>query len=569
MRISRLELKNWMIHRHLDIEVTPLTIIAGPNESGKSSIADALGFVIFNELRRVETKSQRPDLISEGAKAGTVTIYAGDAAVAKDIGTGKRKSDTMIPTRDGAIPQAVPYLLTPSLFARTSPEERRTVLSSVMKSDCKPETLIAEMKKRGAKPKIIDALKLTDDLDKWRQTAKEHASQARGAWKQIAGETYGALKAETWTAEVPELPEGDQESLEIAVKTARDKMVKASGALAARNAIDQMRANRAAKVGPMQKIAESLATRKADAEEAERTVSEAKQKLQHERAMRPPAGNVDHTNCPSCGTLVTMTDEGALEEVIRKPAAAEIAAQRELDDAETALTAAKSRLQEAERAQASIAALTEQAQAEAPTESIESLQAAATAASSAFDEAATKLANHKTAKEAHEKAKKATSEAKAAHERVNEWVQCEMWLALDGIPGDQLAKALQPFNRTLASLSNRAGWKIVTLSEDMQISVGGRGYRLQSESGQWRADTVIAIALAIHSEIRMATIDRFDVLNPEDRPGALRFFRSLTKPGEEEIDTLIVFGTFKAAPAAPKGVAVHWLGAQAEQQEAA
>jgi hypothetical protein len=30
MRITGIELNNWMIHRHLALEIKPLTIIAGP-----------------------------------------------------------------------------------------------------------------------------------------------------------------------------------------------------------------------------------------------------------------------------------------------------------------------------------------------------------------------------------------------------------------------------------------------------------------------------------------------------------------------------------------------------------
>src|SRR5207237_10273682 len=43
--------------------------------------------------------------------------------------------------------------------------------------------------------------------------AKSKATEAKGAWRQLTGETYGAVKAQSWEAPVPDLPPGEAQAL--------------------------------------------------------------------------------------------------------------------------------------------------------------------------------------------------------------------------------------------------------------------------------------------------------------------------------------------------------------------
>lgn len=559
MRITGIELNHWMIHRHLNLDIKPLTIIAGPNESGKSSIADAVAFVVFNELRRVTTKGERPMLISEGAQKGSVTVRAGDAMVQRDIGTGKLRSDAMMPVRPGAIGAATPFLLSPALFGRATAEERRTVLSKVMQVPLNPEGLLEAIKQRGAPAFVLKDLPLTEPIEKWRAIAKEAAAQGRGAWKQITGEAYGAAKAETWQAHEPEPLPGTAADHDAAVKTARAKMTSASEALATQRAHLQAQVEYEERSASLRARAAKLPAAKTAEAAAKYAVEVAETNLADERAAHVKVpGAADTTSCPACGVILMLTEDGDLEEVKHTTSAAEIAAQEAVREAQTRHRQAVIDLAAAQAAKEALDALSPPADSAAG--SIPDLQQAADAAAEAFDTANAAKNAFTANQEAIAKAKKATESAKGAHQKVEAWTKADAWLAPDGIPGELLGKALQPFNATLATLSGRAGWKVVTVSEDMSIAVGGRSYGLQSESGQWRADAIIALALAIHSDMRMVTIDRFDVLEPGLRKPAIIFFRSLTREEGQEIDTLIVLGTFKEPPGAPPDIAVHWLG---------
>ncbi|MNY11006.1 hypothetical protein D3C86_1440120 [compost metagenome] len=83
----------------------------------------------------------------------------------------------------------------------------------------------------------------------------------------------------------------------------------------------------------------------------------------------------------------------------------------------------------------------------------------------------------------------------------------------------------------------------------MVIAWGGRPYRLLSESERWRVDALIGAALAEISGLRCLILDRFDCLDLPGRGDALSLVDALAADGH--LDTILLLGTLKAAPAAP------------------
>ena len=136
-----------------------------------------------------------------------------------------------------------------------------------------------------------------------------------------------------------------------------------------------------------------------------------------------------------------------------------------------------------------------------------------------------------------------TAKATTAHEQVKAWNAAGDALAPDGIPGELLADALAPVNQSIAVLSGMCGWNKAVVEADMSITYGGRLYGLCSESEKWRADALIALAIAQISGLRMVLLDRFDVLDSESR---LQLLKMLIKLGNlETMDTMIIAGTMK------------------------
>src|SRR5690606_23218592 len=162
------------------------------------------------------------------------------------------------------------------------------------------------------------------------------------------------------------------------------------------------------------------------------------------------------------------------------------------------------------------------------------------------------------AKQAAVGAAQRTRNAAEYHAEVMAWDAIGAALSPDGIPGEILAKALQPVNDELLALSECAGWPVVRIDGDMTITAGGRAYRLLSESERWRTDALLALAIAHLSGLRCAILDRFDCLNLAGRSEILGLLDALAADGD--IDTVLLLGTLKAAPAAPsEAFTVYWI----------
>ncbi|TSC39104.1 hypothetical protein FN974_30165, partial [Pseudomonas aeruginosa] len=190
----------------------------------------------------------------------------------------------------------------------------------------------------------------------------------------------------------------------------------------------------------------------------------------------------------------------------------------------------------------------------------------------ARDASRAKLVALQEALEAATQREASIAKAQAAHQDVVAWTGMVDALSPTGIPAEILADAIGPVNDTLKRLSGTAGWSPVQISADIDVTFGGRLYGLLSESERWRCDTTIALAIATISGLRLALLDRFDVLDvPARTRQAMKLFQSLAAGGE--IDTLIVAGTLKEPMAkTPSWLQAVWIDAGQlvdQQQQAA
>lgn len=73
MRIHSVQFENFRLLRHTILPLQPLTVLVGPNNSGKSSVLDALGIVARNDPSVVELKNALP----YGADPASTTTIVG------------------------------------------------------------------------------------------------------------------------------------------------------------------------------------------------------------------------------------------------------------------------------------------------------------------------------------------------------------------------------------------------------------------------------------------------------------------------------------------------------------
>jgi energy-coupling factor transporter ATP-binding protein EcfA2 len=585
MKLTGILLENWMCHARTDVPVTPLTLICGPNGSGKSAIADGLAYALTSDLRRVHAKGERDKLIREGADAGKVTLKFADSLIGRDVKSGKLGPSGRLPTQ-AKDATALPYVLEPSLFANQDPDARRVVLLKMMGVAIDGPAIMAELKARGRCVDLMgSSFRHTDAIEKWYEAANKATTEARGMWKGITGENYGSVKAADWKAETPaDVPtEGEVADVEALLNQTESDMNVLQRTLGmieqAENgdsSIASMSARRMMlqdKANLLPAAEDHLAARREDAgaaqvelERLDATLAD----IRNRQPGRPPL------NCPHCGCDVTLQGD-ALEpytppEDPSTPAelAAAVEARRVGADAVYAakglVLRAEGAVQEARAAKGLLTAgdeagdLPEAAQRNPilPTRADTEGQIASTNTERAALRA--KLEGMRATLAAVERAEATTKKAQEAHQKVLSWIAIAESLAPDGIVADLLGKALTPLNDALRDLAAKFQWPQPRVMDDMRITIDGREYGLWAESMRWRADVILAIAIAAHTKLRMVALDRFDVLEVPARGPAMGVLYTLTRGKDAPLDTCILIGTLKAPPKTPPDVKVTWLG---------
>jgi hypothetical protein len=93
------------------------------------------------------------------------------------------------------------------------------------------------------------------------------------------------------------------------------------------------------------------------------------------------------------------------------------------------------------------------------------------------------------------------------------------------------------------------------------VRTDGVRYALLSESAKWRADAMLAEAIAHLGRVGNLILDRMDVLQVCDRGSVLRWLAAIAA----DYETIVVLATLKApAKVNTPIITSHWLEAGAE-----
>ncbi|MGE8688588.1 MAG: AAA family ATPase [Achromobacter sp.] len=588
MRINRITIENFQGVRAVDLELrTPVALIAGANGAGKSSIAEAVRLALLGTPERVGLKKEFGALITDGAKVGAVALDLDDGTVGISLPKGTQSGEALVPQSP-----ALPFVLAPDRFAAAKPDERRTLLFALTGTNVKADEIERRLLVRGCSPLLVPSIKpiLRGGFGAGAEYAKQQATEAKGAWKAATGEQWGSQKAEGWAADVPHFDQAALVGERATLATVEAKIEQATTAL---GALQQKathyadwqhqhsaRQAQAAKLPALRqklefdqaehaKLAESVAAIEAKAGAGPRVglvhalaecLGEAFDTLAH-----------DHFSVALHGkSLVALTQYEHQFGKIGTVGDAEASAA--LPKAIEARDLMARSVENDRRDIAAAEAATEQLGGNSQPEAIAPADVEAARAKVTALRAEQKTINERVqallnAKQAATSAAERTANATRYHGDVLAWLAIGDALSPDGIPGELLAEALQPFNAKLAELAELAGWLSPAVAGDMTVTWGGRPYRLLSESERWRVDALIGAALAEISGLRCLVLDRFDCLDLPGRGDALGMLDALGADGH--LDTILVLGTLKAAPPAPSDAfTTFWIeNGTTEQQQ--
>lgn len=573
MKITNIAITNMLGISAANIAVNkPVLMLAGANGAGKSSIAEAIKHALVAECDRVALKKEFNKLLHNGADAGHAIIGTslGDYAVL--LPEGKQ-------TGAEGLPFGLEYCLSPARFAALTAAEKRAFLFKLMGVKVTSQAIIAKLASRGISAADIDAISphLASGFEAAHKEAQSKARDAKAAWRAITGETYGAVKAADWTAPAVEVDGALLAETSAQIEAADGIIAELNGQLGALNEqaknVGQANANmhkREEKLAALREHAGKFARiqDKLNRDSDDLAVWEAKVADTEAAAGIKPAE--EPMACPHCAGLVLNAGKGKLVAYEATAHDAEAAAKlpeytKARDLLRSAVANGQRDLVAAENAARTLDELEKEpaqevVSADAITIKISEVKTELATAKAKRQEVADQLAHFQQVERESKAAAQKTTQAKMHHDDVVAWDLMADQLAPGGIPAELLSEALAPFNTVVEDYYQIAQWPRVSIDENMELSVGGRPYALRSESERWRADTLLALAIARISGAKVVVLDRFDVLDLQGRADALYLLDELAENGD--VETVVLAGTLKAIPAQlPANVQAAWVEA--------
>lgn len=556
MRITHLTLSHYLNHRSLNVPVDPASrvlFVCGENGAGKTGLAQSIQLALLGTpVRGLQYKNQLSELVTQGERDGVV-------AVTVDVDGTEHVYRLALRTGNysGSSPELPgdPISLDPEGFIALSPNDRRKLLFKLAGIVLKPDAIIQELVSDGHTLERVQrvAAQLRHGFDAAVTEAKTAATEARGAWKAIAGENYGSAKAANWTAAVPELDVKEPvETLQQRVNAAKSTVD------VTRSTHDTLRhaAQVHASVADSQAVVDGLEANEKALEQLTTDRADLATEIEALRAAASYKGGTT-CDCPECGTKLFWNTVGTLKKWDdAKPSMPPPQAHTALQQVQAQLTALDQKIARVRQlvADGKAAAKLRDNLPEKPE------PGAVRTAEGKFQQAQAELALAQAdlnialnGQQALEQAKARTEKAAGYHADVEAYTKLAD--AITELPSKYLTKAIDQVQVLLDEASVAFDHK-VTLAGDMELRYGTIPYGLASESQQWRMRAAIGFAMAIMGGLGVLVLDRFDVLQPKSRGAVLKWLA-----GQQAVQ-VILCGTLKELPKLPEPpFQLLWLAA--------
>lgn len=509
-----------------ELDLQGVVLIAGRNGAGKSSLVEAITCATLGTAaaRGQTTKKAQAGVLHEGASAGSASLDWGTGTQRVLYPEGKVETTGVPP----ALPLGSPLGMGAVAWSSLDAKSRASEFSA--RAGAKPTRADLEqwLADHEGDPADADALMERIDVSGWdavHRTAAEAATKLKGAWEQVTGEAFGAVKANGWR------PAGllrDEDyalaSVEADLAAARADLER----LIAAGAVDQGR------IELLRPLAATLAERQAHEQNLRARIVElraASGKLSMQRLdMLRGAADLAH-GCPHCRKAieVVMDPAGGVMEITKSQRPTMTAEQLADHNAATkqitdAVRQATSEIDNVEAELADAVGLSNEA-TEAAREVDRLLK---TAAGAARPEALAQQRMLVAALEARVAGVKAMIEAGEIFSR---WARAQPMiqaLASTGVRAAAAQRALTAWNEEMAEIGKAGAMPPIALADDLTLTMNGRPYALLSESERWRCDALMSVALARKEGAALVVLDRLDVLVPDARA---QIFRVLAAAG--------------------------------------
>ena len=124
----------------------------------------------------------------------------------------------------------------------------------------------------------------------------------------------------------------------------------------------------------------------------------------------------------------------------------------------------------------------------------------------------------------------ATHDARQLHDKIQTLAAAIKLAGPDGLRQQKLAETLAIVNQGLTWLCANAGWPVMIIGHELDLTYGGRGWADLSESERWRVEATLAVEIARRDGSDLVVLDRADVLDGRGRNGLLQMTGSAGVP---------------------------------------
>lgn len=577
----------------LDLSGSSVHVFAGGNEHGKSTLIEAIAFAIRGVSPRVAKKNQYNELVFDGKKNGSVLVAYDGFTVRRTIKDGKTNTIAPLDYPD----LLVDIALGREQFGTADEKALRKMLMQIFNVDGNIEYVTHRLKAKGIDDVIIKQclpLLHAGGFGTAHQAAKDKQTEERGRWKEVTGETYGAVKAETWRpAELDSLPVIQQADIDVlkqqivTLKQERDaaqqqlsaleSSSKKAEALNITESLEELETLLVSLVENQKLYMGELSAQRSAMEKEVEACNQDIEAIKRQIEMAKMA--IATLECPGCAKPLVLHTEGKdvrlvaasaprregpsleslkeqLDSCIQVKKDAVAARTRQIGETERRFNEVT---KEVTRTNEKIAVVKAGAVTITP-EQIETAQGNVELAESLYQSELSRLSGMERNAEQRSRLVQQEIRAKQIAMQMAQWNTVEIALSnnADSIPSELLQKTIGPLNQRIAEIVTAFGYQPIVVDSSMQIHRGdGKPYYMLSKSARWRADMVCQLAIASLSNFKIVAIDEFDVLEVQARPN---FFNMLLWYAERHPDvTVIAAGTLKSAPSLPPGIKTWWV----------
>ncbi len=212
MQLTKLSIDSFLKVNAMDLHLDkfPIHLICGLNESGKSSIHEAIRFCMLGETARVSYKKDYSKMIRDGSKSGSVRLAFIDTEdghdfIHRDVGTGK-----VVDGYAGEPSFAVAEVMDATKFPYFDAKHQRQMLSKLLAIKIDKEEVSQALQRKGVPDDYVQQIlpMLRSGFEAAHKEAKAKQSEHRAKWEQLSGDKWGTQKGFDWKPEKRLVAEG-------------------------------------------------------------------------------------------------------------------------------------------------------------------------------------------------------------------------------------------------------------------------------------------------------------------------------------------------------------------------